>query len=178
RIKRLDYGMARRAGAPSLTETGMVVGTPAYMAPEQARGDRAIDARADVYGLGAVLFRCVAGQPPFEGGTPYEVLGAVLHRQAPRLSELVAVSPALDQLVAQMLDKDPERRPTDGQTAWAALVLVASPAAMTATATVRSATTPAHAESARPRQLSSVAVLPFLDMSAGRDQAYLCEGVA
>src|SRR5215472_7445721 len=138
RVKLLDYGIARQAGATSLTETGMVVGTPAYMSPEQARGERDIDARADVYSLGAVLFRCLAGQPPFDAGTAYEMLGAVLHRKAPRLSELTAVPPAVDELVAQMLDKDPERRPTDGQTAWAALSLVASPSALTATATALS----------------------------------------
>jgi len=178
RVKLLDYGIARRAGATSLTEAGMVVGTPAYMSPEQARGDRDIDARADVYGLGAVLFRCLAGRPPFEAETPHEMLGAVLHRQVQRLSELVDVPPALDELIAEMLDKDPERRPTDGQTAWAALSVVRSPPDATATGTVLSSGPPKRAESGRPRLLSSVAVLPFLDMSAGRDQGYLCEGIA
>ena len=70
RMKLLDYGIARQAGTTTLTEVGMVVGTPAYMAPEQARGEREIDARTDVYGLGAVLFRCLAGRPPFEAQTP------------------------------------------------------------------------------------------------------------
>jgi TolB-like protein/Tfp pilus assembly protein PilF len=178
RVKLLDYGIARQAGSTSLTEVGAVVGTPAYMSPEQARGEREIDARADVYGLGAVLFRCLAGRPPFEGETAHELLGAVLHRPVPRLSELLAVPHALDELVAQMLDKDPDRRPADGEAAWAAFSLLGSSTAIEPTATLLSAGSTTRPGSAVSPLLSSVAVLPFLDMSAGRDQGYFCEGIA
>ncbi len=177
RIKLLDYGIARQAGTTSLTEVGMVVGTPAYMAPEQARGEREIDARTDIYGLGAVLFRCLAGRPPFEAQTPHELLGAVLHQPAPRLSEFVQVPQALDALVAQMLNKAPGRRPADGRAAGTALsALTASEDPLTG-ATVLTAMPPRAEPDAR-APLSSVAVLPFLDMSAARDQGYFCEGIA
>ena len=122
RVKLLDYGVARWAGMETLTGTGLVVGTPAYMAPEQARGERDIDARADVYALGALLFRCLAGRPPFEGDNPNELMAAALHCSAPALGELIDVNPEIAALVGQMLDKDPRRRPPDGAAAWAALV--------------------------------------------------------
>ena len=184
RAKLLDYGIARRAGMETLTGLGTVLGTPAYMAPEQARGDRDIDARADVYALGALLFHCVAGRPPFEGETLNELLAAALHRTAPQLGELVDVAPELEALVARMLDKDPEHRPADGAAAWAALVEVNTSSKGLA-ATLRS--TPRRTElleAARPLRgearpdLSSVAVLPFLDMSPSKDQDYLCDGIA
>ena len=178
RIKLLDYGVARRAGASTFTELGTVVGTPAYISPEQARGERDIDARADVYGLGAVLFRCVAGRPPFEGETPQELLGAVLHRPAPRLSEILSVPRPLDDLVAQMLDKSPAERPADGRAAWAALSLLTTSDGTLAAPTVLSAASAAGRQMGSGGLLSSVAVLPFLDMSATRDQGYLCEGIA
>src|SRR5689334_198949 len=67
RVKLLDFGIARHAGPATLTTTGTVVGTPSYMAPEQARGTGELDARVDVYGLGALLFHCVTGRATFVG---------------------------------------------------------------------------------------------------------------
>jgi TolB-like protein len=190
RVKLLDYGIARRAGMESLTGFGSVVGTPAYMAPEQARGRRNIDARADVYALGALLFRCLAGRPPFEGGTPDELIAAVVHRPVPRLRELVDVPPELDALVAQMLDKDPRRRPADGAAAWAALCAIDLGAAGVGARPLGSlpgSESPTGPGSATPvtgertpgqGKFSSIAVLSFLDMSSSGDQGYLCDGIA
>ncbi len=79
----LDFGLAREVGGERFTDTGTILGTPAYMAPEQARAisPAELDVRADVYGLGALLYTLVAGRPPFEGGTLVEVLTAVLRRE-------------------------------------------------------------------------------------------------
>jgi serine/threonine protein kinase/tetratricopeptide (TPR) repeat protein len=176
RVKLLDYGIARQAGISSLTDVGMVVGTPAYMSPEQARGERAVDARADIYALGAVLFRCLAGRPPFEGQTAHELLGAILHQPAPRLGQLIQVPRALEETVAQMLDKVPGARPADGRAAWAALSVLALSPDTGSTTLIASGSS--RSSSVPKRILSSVAVLPLLDMSASRDQAYLCEGIA
>src|SRR5688572_17860469 len=71
-----DFGIARALSAddPKLTETGLAVGTPAYMSPEQAAGDKGLDARTDVYSLGAVLYEMLAGEPPFTGATTQAIL--------------------------------------------------------------------------------------------------------
>ena len=82
--------------------TGMIVGTPFYMSPEQARGEREVDARADVFALGCVLFHCLTGQAPFAGDEVHAALLQVVLDDAPRLSEVCDDIPAaLDDLVAR-----------------------------------------------------------------------------
>jgi len=77
-----DFGIAlavsRSDGSNRITETGMSLGTPPYMSPEQAGGDRTLDARSDVYALGAVLYEMLAGEPPFTGPTPQAILARVM----------------------------------------------------------------------------------------------------
>ena len=102
----------RDGGQHSQTQTGHILGTPLYMSPEQARGAKTIDHRTDIYALGCVLFEIVTGQPPFVRKGPAQVIVAHLHETAPRASSLEpSVPPALDELVAQMLAKDPDKRP-------------------------------------------------------------------
>ncbi|WP_437852803.1 serine/threonine-protein kinase [Sorangium sp. So ce363] len=122
RIKLIDFGIARLSGATSLhTRTGVVMGTPGYLAPEQARGERA-DARADVFALGAVLFECLTGRPAFAGTDVLAVLARLLIEPAPRVRELRPdVPPALDALVARLLAKDPAARPASAAEVAAAL---------------------------------------------------------
>ncbi|HMG52174.1 MAG TPA: AAA family ATPase, partial [Kofleriaceae bacterium] len=121
-VKVLDFGIAQKEGLTQLTQTGTVIGTLGYMAPEQARNHGAIDARADVFALGCVLFRCLTGTPPFEGDTPLAILGKILFGEAPRVSELWPDVPEdLDALVAQILAKEPALRPSDGANLASAL---------------------------------------------------------
>jgi tetratricopeptide (TPR) repeat protein len=121
-VKVLDFGIAQKAGHTPLTRTGTVIGTPGYMAPEQARDHGAVDARADVFALGCVLFQCLTGTPAFEGDTAVAILGKILFGETPRVSALWSEVPEeLDALVAQMLSKEPATRPTDGATLAAAL---------------------------------------------------------
>jgi non-specific serine/threonine protein kinase len=181
RVKLLDYGIARLVGSTNLTDTGAVVGTPAYMAPEQARGERSLDARADVYALGALLFHCLTGRPPFESETLQGLLVSVMQRPAPRLGERVPVPRALEDLVSRMLDKDPRRRPADAQAVLNELTALGRGAELSLSVTAISGpamTGAPETTSAVRSALSSVAVLPFHDMSAARDQGYLCEGIA
>jgi tetratricopeptide (TPR) repeat protein/predicted Ser/Thr protein kinase len=119
----LDFGVARVAGASrAMTGSGAVLGTPGYMAPEQARGERTIDARADVFALGCVLFECLTGRPAFVGEHVMALLAKILFEDAPRARDVRAeVPPALDALVARMVAKDPAMRLRDGAAALAEL---------------------------------------------------------
>jgi len=109
--KLTDFGLARLAGAETLTQTGEVLGTPVYMAPEQARSE-APDARTDVYGLGAILYACLTGQPPVRGqSSVLMTLQAVLKEVPPLPSACAPGVPAwLDEVCAQALAKDPAER--------------------------------------------------------------------
>ncbi|WP_437720727.1 protein kinase domain-containing protein [Sorangium sp. So ce861] len=112
----LDFGIARDLRlARSLTAPGAILGTPGYMAPEQARGEATIDARADVFALGCMLFECVAGRPPFLGDNALSLIMKVVLEDPPRLGELRdGVPKHLEGLVARMLSKPVEHRPRDG----------------------------------------------------------------
>jgi tetratricopeptide (TPR) repeat protein len=121
-VKVLDFGVAHHEGRTQITRTGTMIGTPGYIAPEQARTSSRIDARADVFALGCVLFECLTGVPPFDGDTTAAVLAKILFGVAPRVSKLWPEVPEdLDTLVAQMLAKDPALRPSDGANLTAAL---------------------------------------------------------
>ncbi|MGI5447891.1 protein kinase domain-containing protein [Streptomyces sp. CA-243310] len=110
----IDFGIARAAEQSQLTRTGMVVGTPAYMAPEQASGKREVSGATDVFALGSVLAFAASGTPPFGEESGHGVLYRVVHEE-PELDCLRELDPDLADLVAACLDKDPEGRPTAGE---------------------------------------------------------------
>ncbi|KYG07036.1 hypothetical protein BE21_31410 [Sorangium cellulosum] len=115
RVKLLDFGVARLDGMTTMTTPGTVLGTPGYMAPEQARGVPHVGAAADVFALGAVLFACLTGRPAFRGEHLLAVLAKILFQELPPVRDLRADVPAtLDALIGRMLAKDPEKRPRDG----------------------------------------------------------------
>ncbi|HWO20283.1 MAG TPA: protein kinase, partial [Kofleriaceae bacterium] len=125
-VKILDFGIARRADETQLTQTGMLIGTPGFMAPEQARDGGEIDARADVFALGCVLYQCLTGTPAFDGDSAAGILGKILLGDTPRVSALWPEVPAeLDALIATLLAKDPAHRPRDGTHLAAALAALA-----------------------------------------------------
>jgi serine/threonine-protein kinase len=118
RTKLLDFGVAKLLSASGLcdgsapsTAMGLLMGTPAYMSPEQCRGQE-VDARTDVYSLGVLLFRMVTGQLPFPGANDADIFGGHLHQEPPRLRSIVPSLPIeLDELVQAMLRKDRATRP-------------------------------------------------------------------
>ncbi|MFE2526069.1 protein kinase [Streptomyces sp. NPDC059382] len=110
RIKICDFGIARQSGMQGLTTTGLAIGTPAYMSPEQARGD-AVDGRTDIYSLGCLLYELLAGELPFTG-SPWEVLAQHAQRAPDSLRVRRPEIPrALDLLVLSLLSKDAADRP-------------------------------------------------------------------
>ncbi|MFE3195617.1 protein kinase [Nocardia sp. NPDC059240] len=116
----IDFGTAQQDGQRAITQTGMLVGTPAYMAPERFEGTAT--PRSDIYALACVLFECLTGQRPFAMRNPAQLMRAHLERTPPAPSTLVAAIPAtLDQVIARGLAKDPaERHSSAGEFAAAA----------------------------------------------------------
>ncbi len=100
-----DFGIGRALGAAAgekLTETGMVVGTPAYMSPEQGAGERGLDGRTDIYSLGVVLYEMLAGEPPYTGPTAQAILARRFTGEVPRVRQ---VRPSVPEAVEQTLTK-------------------------------------------------------------------------
>jgi len=122
-VKLMDFGLARSEGRTRLTRTGLIVGTVAYLAPEQALGGQ-VDGRSDLYSLGAVLYEAVTGHPPFESEDPISVI--TQHINIPPVAphwHNPAVPPTLENVILKLLAKDPARR---FQTAREVLTALAS----------------------------------------------------
>ena len=157
-VKLLDFGVVRRlelGASMGRTRVGAMIGTPGYMSPEQARGDAQVDARADVFSLGCVLFECLTGRAVFSGEHLMALLAKVLLEEAPRLAALVGAPAELDELVARMLSKEAADRPADAAEVARAMRALGSVAL-----------TPVSAGAAPGSRLSSV--------SMSREQVWLC----
>lgn len=128
-VKVLDFGLAKLVGpergaadsvsptlsSPAATRLGVLLGTPAYMSPEQAEG-RAVDARSDVFSLGAVLYEMLTGRRPFDGASELSLLSSILRDTPPRVRGLrPEVDPRLESLVDRCLAKDPASRPASAR---------------------------------------------------------------
>jgi serine/threonine-protein kinase len=111
-IKILDFGVAKLTDGKDLTRTGSVVGTPAYMAPEQALGSAGVDARADVYGVGAILYKLLTGSAPFPDEDPVKTLRRVVSEDPKRPRELERGIPeAVELLIQRAMARSPADRP-------------------------------------------------------------------
>jgi serine/threonine protein kinase/Flp pilus assembly protein TadD len=180
RVKILDFGLARlvrpdsaddetESLAAPLTEVGSIVGTVAYMSPEQVRGEP-VDHRSDLFSLGGVLYEMAAGRRAFRGETPAETMTAILREQPTEPSVVnPATLPDLDSVVSRCLEKHPSERFQSARDLAFALRqrsaerVGARPSADISTAEVD-----------RP----SIAVLPFENLSADPEQEYFCDGIS
>lgn len=117
----LDFGVLR-AEEHRLTASGVTLGTPEYMSPEQARNPRLADARSDLYALGATLYAALVGRPPFGGDSAYELIHAHHHERAVPPTQLVRALPSsVDRFIGRALAKDPAERYESGAALSAAL---------------------------------------------------------
>jgi serine/threonine-protein kinase len=189
-----DFGIARaveQAGGERVTQTGMTVGTPAYMSPEQASGEEA-DERSDIYALGCVLYEMLAGQAPLTGVTPQATRARRMTETPPPLHNVRASVPVqVDQVLGKAMDPVPADRYVTAREFAEALAraaeakeeVAAKPghrrlvlAAFVAVVAIIAAwqMLPRASGEARP----SIAVLPFTDMSPEGDQEYFSDGIS
>ena len=201
-----DFGIARAitaARGETLTGTGMAIGTPAYMSPEQAAGSKELDGRSDLYSLGCVLYEMLAGQPPFTGPTVESIVHQHLTVEPPNIT---AIRPAVPASVAATLQRALAKTPADRFNPVALFAEALSPGATAATAPRPEPAGPAPPRRAWKRLAllgvagvvvlagalfglrrggrpapshprSAIAVLPFENLSASGPQAYFAPGL-
>lgn len=175
--KILDFGVAklRNGEDHNLTNSGYIVGTVAYMSPEQALGEE-LDARSDLFSLGAVLYEMSVGQPAFSGNALAVIFDALLHRDPDPISDLAPhLPPKLAEVIFRALEKRRERRFPNALALLAALKNLKQDIQSSRQDTVRGAGTPVTLS---PRFTDSIAVLPFENVAGEANAEYLSEGIA
>jgi serine/threonine protein kinase/Tfp pilus assembly protein PilF len=161
----MDFGIARSIVGKGITGSGVMIGTPEYMSPEQAEG-KDVNESTDLYSLGVILFEMVTGQLPFEGDTPLSI--AVKHKtESPPDPQVVNphISKNLRKFILKCLEKDPKKRCRNAEEMLLDLKKIELPE-------------PELPKNAKYEWKNSIAVLPFKNMSADPEQEYFCEGLS
>jgi len=158
-VKIVDFGLAKLAGATKWTLAGTIMGTAAYMSPEQARGEE-VDHRSDIWSFGVVLYEMLTGQLPFKGEYEQAVIYSVLNENPKPISSFRAdISADLEKIVQKALEKDRTKRYEDLKEL------------------LRNLKPTRPSSTAFPGQEKSIAVLPFEDISPGKDNEYFSNGL-
>jgi serine/threonine protein kinase len=156
-VKITDFGLAKLSSGVNLTKTSMIVGTVAYMSPEQARGEE-VDRRTDIWSLGAMLYEMLCGERPFKKSHDQALIYTILNEEVPPLSSVRPDIPNyMEDIVSKTLRKAAERRYQDIQTLIQDLKRSVSPTS--------------------PESGKSIVVLPFENLSPDPEQEYFCNGM-
>jgi len=168
-VKVLDFGLAKMIGNEVLDQQAVVtqpdrlIGTPAYMSPQQAKGGP-VDFRTDIWSLGVIMYEMITGELPFKGNTLQAMIQSILYEKPVYLGHLrEGVPTTLDQTLTKMMQKDPLERYQNIEAVIDEL---------------RSMRRPSMSYTGSYRRSPSIAVLPFTDMSADKEQEYFCDGIA
>ena len=162
-VKVMDFGLARATDDRSskLTQLGTLIGTLAYMSPEQCRGEE-LDFRTDIYSLGVVLYEMLTGMPPFDSETETGLIYKIVHEDPEPIGNRRSnITGLLASTVEKAMQKDPQSRYKNTKE------LISDLQSMKSSKTVSSE-----------KQLPSIAVLPFVNMSADPEQEYFCDGLS
>ncbi len=164
-----DFGIGKAlSGGKSVTQTGMMVGTPTYMSPEQASGEAEVDGRSDLYSLGCVLYEMLSGEPPFTGPTAQAVIAKRFISPIPKVRVTRDVPESVDTTLARALSRTPvDRFRTGAEFAEALRAIVRD--------TNGGGRTPPEAKSATAPK--AIAVLPLANMSADPENEYFSDGM-
>ena len=164
--KIMDFGLAKLEWGVDLTKTAAILGTVAYMSPEQARGEK-VDHRTDIWSLGCVLYEMLTGQRPFKSDKDQAAIYAILNEAPQSLTSFKKELPQeLEQTVNKCLEKNPDKRYQDANEIIDDLNSLQKKLKFEMT------------ESQPAEKKPSIAVLPFVDMSPQKDQEYFCDGIA
>jgi serine/threonine protein kinase/Tfp pilus assembly protein PilF len=162
KAKIMDFGLAKLAGRTRLTKTSTIMGTVAYMSPEQASGEANIDHRTDIWSLGVVLYKMLTGYPPFDAPSDAALIHKIIYDELKPVSSLRGDIPTeLEAVIKKMLQKNPQDRYQE------------------ITAVIRDIhSVKTRMETVTKESVPSIAVLPFVNMSADPEQEYFCDGLA
>jgi eukaryotic-like serine/threonine-protein kinase len=169
-----DFGVAKALATSravsdtiALTEVGLAIGTPQYMAPEQVAGEAGVDHRADIYAFGCLAYEVLTGEPPFTGAPSAQFLAHLSKVPTPIAVKRADIPEALATLIGRCLEKDPDRRPSAARELITVLDFAASEVTVQRTGQMRTGDS----------GISTIAVLPFANLSPDPDNEYLADGL-
>ncbi len=175
-VRIMDFGIARSLRTKGITGSGVMIGTPEYMSPEQVEG-KEVDQRSDIYSLGVILYEMVTGRVPFEGDTPFTV--GVKHKsEAPKDPKILnaQIPDDMNRIILKCLEKEKTKRQQNVDELISDLSGIEE--GVSTVFEVPPETKPLTTPITEIPAGRSIAVLPFADLSAQKDQEYFCDGLA